>query len=790
MTADRLYGVLSRRRAVVVAAVVLVVLAGGVYALGIGVDMSFRPTFSTEASLVEPTEQHDAEFGEAGFRDLVAVVEVGDLHDPDAMAAVADLGDRIAGIDHVAVVREPTTVPMFDRTGAFVPQALRDETGVLLDGDAFAARVDDVLASRQLRRLVIADDGRHVVVTGTIDLPSTAFDERRSTVAEFTSTVDDWSEETGRDVVVTGFPQVEQVYASVITRSVLVVIALLYVVMMAVLFAYFRRVRDVLVCLVGVTAAVPLVLAEMRLLGQPFSIVNSQVLTLVVIVGIAHALHHVEEYRRRREAGVGHTAANRTAFRTIAFASLMTGLTTAAGFLALRTAGMPAVKSFGLSTAAGVATVYLMNWLLVPLLVEVTNRRSPAPREAAGSRLVSRLMALTADAVDRRPRAIVATFVLSLVVLGAWGIPRVSIDQRVNEELPAGHSALAAQQLFEDELSGFLGPEIWLRPTTAGADVIEEPGRLAAFVNRICALEPVRYVGSPLDLAPQPALDAAEPTAACRREPADLSGVRVLATDAAPAGVAPLARTVLGSPEGRDATLVVRLRDVGTAASLPFVADVEQIGREVFGDDVEVVPVGQWWLAQNGMDRLSMDIGFSAVSALAVILPIILVSVRHRRLFVAAILPTVMPVVAALAFMGLAGITMRIGTAMILAISLGLAADDTLYLSTQVKRRLATGSEPASAMHATLRRTGRPACFSSIVLIAGFLAMSTSDLVALHDMGIVAAFTMAYALATDLLLGPAIYRLLERRRALAGAAPVPASRPAEGALPWALHPAT
>jgi predicted RND superfamily exporter protein len=117
-------------------------------------------------------------------------------------------------------------------------------------------------------------------------------------------------------------------------------------------------------------------------------------------------------------------------------------------------------------------------------------------------------------------------------------------------------------------------------------------------------------------------------------------------------------------------------------------------------------------------------------------------------------------VAVALAFRGVAHIPLRIGTAMILAIALGLAADDTIYLSLQVKRRVAAGSDPSSALHATLRRTGRLCCYSSIVLICGFLSMTTSSLVALQDMGKDAAFTMLYALATDILLEPAIYRLL------------------------------
>jgi predicted RND superfamily exporter protein len=138
-------------------------------------------------------------------------------------------------------------------------------------------------------------------------------------------------------------------------------------------------------------------------------------------------------------------------------------------------------------------------------------------------------------------------------------------------------------------------------------------------------------------------------------------------------------------------------------------------------------------------------------------------AIRDRRLFVAALVPTVLPVVAALGFMGLAGITVRIGTAMILAISLGLAADDTIHLSVRIRDRVLSGSDPESAVSAVLQRTGRPASFSSYVLIIGFATMMVSSLVALQEMGLIASFTMAFALLSDLVLGPAIFVLLSRR---------------------------
>jgi hypothetical protein len=208
--ADRVFRLVTRHKLAVLAAVALAITAGAVTAAGVRIDMSFRPTFSTNRTLVHQAAGHDARFGDVGFNDLVAIVTVDDLHDRTAMAHVADLSASLSRLGHVSIVRDPTSVSMFDRLGGFVPQSLRDPTGHLLQGEAFQTRVDDLLASRQLRRLVVSDDARHLSVSATVDLPDQDFRGRGAVVRGFSHTVDQWTHETGLSATITGYPQVEQ----------------------------------------------------------------------------------------------------------------------------------------------------------------------------------------------------------------------------------------------------------------------------------------------------------------------------------------------------------------------------------------------------------------------------------------------------------------------------------------------------------------------------------------------------------------------------------------------------
>ena len=268
--------------------------------------------------------------------------------------------------------------------------------------------------------------------------------------------------------------------------------------------------------------AVPVVLGVMTALGQPFSIVNSQVLTLVLIVGIGEALHHQEEYRRRREAGRDHAAANREAFSILGWPSFMTGLATTAGFAALVTADMRAIWSFGLCTAVGVTIVYLINWLVVPPLIAPLLPDAPpeAFTRARGSWTLSVVRA--ADRLlQRRPRTVALGFVAVTALLAAAGMSGLSVDQKVNEELAADHPALQAEATYEKELAGFLGPELSVVPR--GGDLRALSGELVAFVNRLCDMPEVRFVASPLDLLPQPPVTPDARGKACRRAGGELA---------------------------------------------------------------------------------------------------------------------------------------------------------------------------------------------------------------------------------------------------------------------------
>jgi hypothetical protein len=138
--------------------------------------------------------------------------------------------------------------------------------------------------------------------------------------------------------------------------------------------------------------------------------------------------------------------------------------------------------------------------------------------------------------------------------------------------------------------------------------------------------------------------------------------------------------------------------------------------------------------------------------------------VRDLRLFLVGLLPNVLPMSFALGFMALAGISLRIGTAMVLAIALGIAIDDTIHVLVRLRRESRAGRAPGRAVEETCARTGRAVVATTLILVLGFATFVPSRLLALRDMGVVGMLTLAVALFADLALAPALFLLWPERQ--------------------------
>ncbi len=738
----KLHDRIVRNQRVILAALGVLFVGALVLVAQMQFDMSFRPLFADEDAMYAPTERFEAIFGEASGAHIGVILESEDILTRPYLRALAQLSDQVAQLQHVTAVISlthfdfPIWTPAGSRTTRLIPKSfLTGET----PGSSF---LEQVRSHPKIKRVILSEDGKKTLLLARVNFPLKDLKGRQPVIRQFKKTVAAGIP-LGTTLRFTGVSVVEEEYADIVLWSSIRSTVLTSAGLVLALFLFFGRFSIIVVALAGVSIASPITLALLHLIGQKITIINSMVPIMLLIIGVADAIHMEQSFMHYRNGKRSVSEAVRMMFGAMGLPCLMTTVTTAIGFLSLRMANIGAIRDFGLNVGIGVVVVYVMNILLVPIVLLRLPSKQVGFMRWAGRGLEyflngsSRLVTSHAGKI---------TFAFAgLIAACVWILPQLSLDQKFNEEVAADHPIRFNQVLLEQEFTGFLGPEISVRPknssnfwSSAAMDQVQK------FQDALRDHPDVLHVRTYLDYLPKGMPHS--------------SAQKVLSTLRKDSTLKYQVKEVINQ-DGKWASVIVRTNDMGTKRAGKFKDWIEEISIRHLGTDFEVQVVGQWWLAQRGMMNILSDMLWSFTTACILILPIMALLLRSIRLFLVSLLPNLLPMLAALAFMAAVGISVRIGTAMILAIALGIAIDDTIHLMIHLREHNAAGKDPRDIVWRTLAQAGKAILYTSVVLVIGFGSMISNELIAIQDMGIVAAVTIIIALIADLYLAPALYLL-------------------------------
>jgi predicted RND superfamily exporter protein len=145
----------------------------------------------------------------------------------------------------------------------------------------------------------------------------------------------------------------------------------------------------------------------------------------------------------------------------------------------------------------------------------------------------------------------------------------------------------------------------------------------------------------------------------------------------------------------------------------------------------------------------------------AVVLLTVAVALRSARLGLAAIVPNILPPLVVFGVAALLGVALDVSAVAVGAISIGLAVDNTLHISFRLAEERKRGRPLDEALPEAVGAVGRALVLSTTVLAAGLACLALSAFVPTSHLGLFAGFAVLVALPGDLLVFPALVRLLK-----------------------------
>jgi uncharacterized protein len=598
-------------------------------------------------------------------------------------------------------------------------------------------------AASGLRRLGLATDDGVLAIYAWLE-PREDLDARRGAILDsMGAVVAATLGEAGRTVRWAGVGVLYEGLNRQTERDASLFLGLAILVMAGLLRLVLGRWSAVALALAAPLVATAAVVGTVAWTGHSMNLVMAALPALVLVIGVAGAVHiYLEWFRARRDSPAG-TVTERRALAAevvsrMAVPTLFAAVTTALGFLALMASRMAVVRELGMFAAVGVLTVWALTVLISAAGLSLLDL--PVPKRAFGGRIRERL-AVLGPALRRRRMWVWLGFGVAAAVLMA-GASRVVVDTHTIGLLPETSRVVQDSRWIEANLGLYTPLEFVVRPP---GGLALAPGSLDGIRRWQAVAESHPGVDRTLAVTDLLALSGQPLPGSAEEARATIEAYRAATGD-------DLSDYVSG--DGR-ATRVTAFVPMGTARD--FAAAVRALtaeGDRAMGAERSFTAAGYLPLYVRIVDYtvssalLGLGLAFLAVFVVLALL------LRSGWTVMAAIPPNLFAVATVFGVMGWVGIPLDIATATVGAIVLGIAVDDTVHFLHRYATARAAGA-PDPAVDA-LTGAGPALVLTSVVLALGLGVLTAAGSLSIVYFGLLTALAVTAALLADLLLLPTL----------------------------------
>jgi uncharacterized protein len=589
----------------------------------------------------------------------------------------------------------------------------------------------------------------------------------------------------GFDLVLGGGPAIDATFNWLMLRDMTVLLALAVLVMLAVLTWLFRHPVGIVAPIVVVNLAVAWTLGLMAVTGMPVGLLSTMLPAFIFVVGVGDSVHVISVYRTERRAGVdGEEAIVRAVART-GLPVLFTTLTTTVGLLSFNFASVIAIRQLGIAGGAGVMMAMVSTLVVLPIGLYWTRgagfgARPEVTPSSGGPDRIDRALAWCfslskAQPGARYPRLPMARVLAAggiLTVAAATAAPHIEVAHDPMGWFDDDVSVKRAATILDEAHGGCSTIQLLLRaPGDKGFKDLEVLRAMEGLESYLAAYtEPGNEdvtgpVWSILDVVRETHRALHGGAAKDHRLPDTQRGAADMLFLYENAGPAQLRR--LATVDLRTTVMTVQVEWREASAYGPLVAytraGIERFVAPLGPERLQAEVTGGAPLFYSVVTSLIGDLLRSFGVALAVITALMLLFLGRVSLGLLAMVPNLLPIVFVLGFMAAVGIPVDLNNLLIGSIIIGIAVDDTIHLLHHVRVHLDRGASIDEALEHARTDAGKAVVSTSLILFFGYMTFVAGSVAPIIRFGLLCGLAIAMALLVDLIVLPALLRLLYAR---------------------------
>ena len=573
---------------------------------------------------------------------------------------------------------------------------------------------------------------------------------------------------TGIDLRVSGMPYIRTINAENMKGEIGLFIGAALFITSLIFFLFFRSYRATFISICILLFGVMWSFGTLGLFHYKITILTAIIPPLIIVIGITNCIFLINKYQQEIKLHNNQAKALQRVISKIGVSTLMTNLTTAAGFATFMITGNDLLFEFGLVTSINVITVYLLTLVVVPIVYSFM----PLPKEKHLYHLSKNYISSFLDWVEnivKSKRSVIYFIYVLLLVFSIIGVSKMKVSGSLIGEMPKSASFFKDIIFYEKEFNGVMPLEIMIdtkrKKGVMKLSTMKKMDQLQQTIAQIPELsKPVSVVN--LVKYSKQAFYNGNPTYYDLPTSQEQAFILSYAKNATKDTKENLMKSYVDST-GQYARITTFMKDIGTGEMAKVEKKLHAKINEVFPkDQYEVTLTGKALVFQKGTSYLIDNLIESLIFAILLIAGLMAYLFRSFKMVMASVITNVLPLCITSGLMGYFDIPLKPSTILVFSIAFGISVDNAIQFMAKYRHDLIVNNgKIKKSVFSALRETGISTFYTSVVLIFGFAIFTLSSFSGTIALGGLISCTLLFAMFANLLVLPALVLTFEKKKA-------------------------
>jgi predicted RND superfamily exporter protein len=580
--------------------------------------------------------------------------------------------------------------------------------------------------------------------------------------------IEKFEKNTGIDLRVSGMPYIRTINAENMKGEIGLFIGAALLITSLIFFFFFRSYRATFISIFILLFGVMWSFGTLGLFHYKITILTAIIPPLIIVIGITNCIFLINKYQQEIKLHQNQAKALQRVISKIGVSTLMTNLTTAAGFATFMITGNELLYEFGLVTSINVITVYLLTLLIVPIMYSFM----PMPKEKHLYHLSKNYLSSVlgwVEKVVKTKRTFIYTVYVLLLVFSVIGVMQMKVSGSLIGEMPKSASFFKDILFYEKEFNGVMPLEIMIntkhKKGVMKLSTMKKMDELQKTIEQIPELsKPVSVVN--LVKYSKQAFYNGNPE--YYELPTSQEQVFILsyAKNATKKTKDNLMKSYVDST-GQYARITTYMKDIGTKDMAAIEGKLRtKIDRIFPKDRYEVTLTGKALVFQKGTAYLINNLIESLIFAIFLIAALMAYLFRSAKMIFVSVITNILPLCITSGLMGYLGIPLKPSTILVFSIAFGISVDNAIQFMAKYRHDLKMNNgKIKKSVFSALQETGVSTFYTSIVLIFGFAIFTLSSFSGTVALGGLISCTLLFAMFANLLVLPALVLTFEKKKA-------------------------